>query len=68
MKWKPPAKGQTRREAGTQSHGPPGNTGEAAGPPKGAQAVLEKQVTSLRCACGYGLAVELRREGERVGQ
>ena len=28
---------------------------------------MEKQVTSLRCACGHGLAVELRREGERVG-
>ncbi len=32
-----------------------------------AQVVLEKQSTSLRCACGYGLAVELRREGERIG-
>ena len=29
--------------------------------------MLEKQSTSLWCACGYGLAVELRREGERIG-
>ena len=51
------AKGQTRREAGAQSHGPPGDAGEVAGLPKGVYAggALDCHIDTRTWCCRGGL-------------